>query len=179
MNAAPVPGTGVDTPEELRARGFEGFARIGMLRDDACRSVPVAAGVWVVLRELAAGVPHFLPRSTAAPWRGQDPTCSADALAGHWVAHAGLLYVSAAPGTGVRHLLQQRVKRFVRHGAGRVVAHWGGHRIWQLAGASSLRIAWRETPAESARDAARELIAEFESRHRALPFACDPGDEDA
>ncbi len=178
MTATTAAETGVDSVETLRALGFEGFRTVGALRDEAAGAVPAAAGVWVVLRE-GAGVPHFLPRSTGATWRGRDPSEPADALAARWVAHACVLYVAAAAGPGVRALLQQRIKRFLRFGAGRNVAHWEGRRVWQLAGASALRVAWKPLPAAEARAAARRLLEAFVKRHGAPPFANDTGDDDA
>jgi hypothetical protein len=164
---------------DLRALGFEGFLSVAQLRDEGAESVPVDAGVWVVVREGSPALPHFQPRSSAAAWRGQDPTLTADELAGRWVPQAYVLYVGLAPGTGVRHLLQQRIKRFLRFGSGRNVAHWSGRRIWQLSGTASLRIAWRATGPDAARGAAQEVLDAFSERHGSLPYANDMGEEEA
>ena len=178
MSGPVAPRPGVAGIEDLRACGFEGFASVGQLRDEAAASVPVAPGAWIVVRESAAALPRFLPRSTASEWRGQDPTMSADALGVRWVPHACVLYVGVAPGTGVRHLLQQRVKRFLRFGDGRNVAHWSGRHVWQLASAASLRIAWKVTTPEGARGAADELLQVFQEHHGAQPFANEAGEAD-
>jgi hypothetical protein len=174
VSAAASPLPSVDTLDDLRALGFEGFLTIAALREAPGEGVPVAPGAWVVLRE-SPGLPHFLASSTGADWRGQDPTVSADTLGARWVANARILYVGAAPGLGVRALLQQRIKRFVRFGQGRRVAHWSGRYVWQLAGSAALRVAWRVTPAQQARGAADQVLAAFAGRHGMPPFANEPG----
>jgi len=155
----------------LEAEGFEGFLTIGQLHRSDCLEVPDEPGVYVVLARGEA--PHgFLRRNTAPVWRGQDPTLPVEALGARWIEGAELLYVSAAPGPGVRSRLRQRIKRFLRFGHGKVVAHWSGHVIWQLRESSRLVVAWR--PCDSAGEAARtstELLARFEHRHGAPPFA--------
>ena len=114
-----------------------------MLRDEGAASVPATR----VSGSSCASRPRrcrtSCRSSTARRWRGKDPTLSADELGARWVPHACVLYVGLAPGAGVRHLLQQRVKRFLRFGGGRNVAHWGGRHVWQLADVSTLRIAWQ------------------------------------
>lgn len=179
MNVPVSDGPGLACVDDLRALGYEGFLTVSQLRDEGAESVPVEPGAWVVLRDGSSAVPRFLPRSSAAPWRGQDPTMTADALGARWVAHAYILYVGVAPGTGVRHLLQQRIKRFLRFGSGRNVAHWGGRFIWQLAGSASLRIAWHVTGAEGAREAADDMLRAFAERHSMQPFANDTEEDEA
>jgi hypothetical protein len=179
MNVPVSDGPGLASVEDMRALGYEGFLTVSQLRDEGAASVPVEPGAWVVLREGASAVPRFLARSTAAPWRGQDPTQTADALGARWVANAYVLYVGVAPGTGVRHLLQQRIKRFLRFGSGRNVTHWGGRFVWQLAGVSSLRIAWQVTGAEGARQAADDTLKAFFDRHGMPPFANDSEEDEA
>jgi len=178
VKGAVVQAPGVATAADLREQGFEGFVTFSALRADGAASVPVAPGVWVVVHEPVA-LPHFLPRSTAPAWRGQEPTLPPDALAARWVPHACVLYVGVAPGAGVRHLLRQQVKRFLRFGDGRNVAHWGGRAIWQLAGAGSLRVAWRVAPPDGVRAAAAGLLRAFEEHHGMRPFANEPEEDEA
>jgi hypothetical protein len=160
-----------DTAASLEVEGFAGFLTIGQLHRSDCLEVPDEPGVYVVLTRGEA--PHgFLRRSTAPVWRGHDPTLPVEALGARWIEGAELLYAGAAPGPGVRSRLRQRIKRFLRFGHGRVVAHWSGHAIWQLKESSRLVVAWRECG--SAEDASRlntDLLARFERRHGALPFA--------
>lgn len=177
MSAPDVTAPGMDTPDELRALGFEGFRTVAMLRDEGAASVPAEPGVWVVLRDVG-GVPHFLARNSGANWRGKDPSETADALGARWVARASVLYVAAAAGPGVRALLQQRVKRFLRFGMGRNVAHWEGRYVWQLAGSSALKIAWKPLPAAEARGAAERLLEGFVQRHGVMPFANVAGEDE-
>ena len=177
MNMPEAAISGTDTPEELRMFGFEGFSTVAALRDEAAASVPTTPGAWVVLRDVG-GVPHFLSRNTGAMWRGQDPTELPDTLAARWVARAGVLYIGTAAGPGVRGLLQQRIKRFLRFGMGRNVAHWEGRFIWQLAGAAALRVAWKSVPPARAQATAQHRLDAFVERHGVMPFANGTGDDD-
>jgi hypothetical protein len=159
----------------LRERGFTGFASVMALREDGAAAVPAEEGVWVVLREWEEA-PRFLPRSSAAHWRGLDPSVPAEELAARWLPGASLLYVELAEGSGVRSRLQQRIKRFLRFGAGKNVGHWQGRFIWQLAGASALRIAWKVAPSGVAGTEAQELLARFRAEYAAAPFANETGE---
>jgi len=157
--------------DTLEREGFGGFLTIGQLYRSDCLEVPDEPGVYVVLARGEA--PHgFRSRSTAPPWRGQDPTLSAEGLAARWIQDAELLYVGRAPGPGVRNRLRQRIKRFLRFGHGRVVAHWSGRVIWQLEESSRLEVAWRTCgDAEEAARLEAEVLSRFERQHGAAPYA--------
>jgi hypothetical protein len=167
-----MSGGGMDgdfgSADGLRAMGFEGFTSVRDLRRDDCRALPRENGVYVLVRE-RDGEPRFNPRGTAAFWRGQDPNVKLEVLAEKWVPGARLVYVGRAAGAGVRGRLQQRVKRMLRFGEGRNVAHWSGRYAWQLADAFDLLVAWKVC-----KDAVRQeiaLLTAFEARHEAMPFA--------
>jgi hypothetical protein len=159
---------GFDTIEELRAAGFEGFATVSDLIGSRCAEVPVARGVYVVVRE-SAEAPRFLPKSVGGHYRRKDPTEAVADLEAKWVPGAIILYFGRAAGPGVRSLLQQRVKRYIRFGGGRVVSHWGGRYVWQLTDHRSLRFAWKPCDDPIAEEA--RLLSTFERCHGALPFA--------
>jgi hypothetical protein len=76
-----------------------------------------------------------------------------------------------ALGPGVRSLLRQRVKRYLRFGHGRHVAHWGGRAVWQLEDRTILRIAWKPMPKDDAARAEYAYQDRFERHYGALPFA--------
>ncbi len=95
-----------------------------------------------------------------------------------WIPDTPLLFVAAAPGPGVRNLLRQRVKRYLRFGSGAVVGHWNGRFVWQLTDHRSLRIAWKVMAGEDPAAAAGAMIADFENRHGRPPFANDASSPD-
>lgn len=162
----------------LEAAGFVGFSATVTLQLDRCERVPVERGVYVVTRDPAYPV-QFRAKSPAGHYRGVDPTLAIETLTERWVEGATVLYVGIAPGTGVRALLQQRIKRTVRFGGGADIAHPGGASLWQLEGSMQLRIAWL-TLEEDPRPLRAALIAEFVARHGRAPFAQDDegeGDE--
>ncbi len=170
-----------DSIASLEAAGFEGFLTIGQLHSDACQSVPNQRGVYVVLTRGSA--PHqFRAKSSAPVWRGKQPALSLEELAEHWVPDASVLYIGRARGPGVRSRLRQRIKRYLRFGHGKVVAHWGGRLIWQLGEASRLVVAWRASDGlEDLADVGSSMLAEFERHYGALPFAnlrSEPGSDD-
>lgn len=152
----------------LRAMGFEGFRSVRDLRRDDCRDLPRDNGVYVMVRD-REGEPRFNVKGTAASWRGQNPNVKVDDLKEKWVPGAIVMYVGRAAGTGVRGKLQQRIKRWLRFGEGKNVAHWGGRYVWQLADAYDLPVAWKPC-----KDAVRQEVAllnAFEAKYGALPFA--------
>ena len=157
----------------LRAMGFEGFRSVRDLRRDDCRDLPRENGVYLLVRD-RAGEPRFNVKGTAASWRGQNPNVKVDELKEKWVAGAIVMYVGRAAGTGVRGKLQQRIKRWLRFGEGKNVAHWGGRYVWQLADAYDLPVAWK-----ACKDAVRQevaLLKAFEDKYGAMPFANLPGE---
>lgn len=132
--------------------------------------VPVAGGVYVVLRE-SMDLPEFLEVSAGGRFKDRDPTVSPDALRANWVTGASVLYIGKAK----TERLQTRLREFADFGAGRPVGHWGGRLIWQLADSGELLVAWRETPAGvDPRLVEADLIARFRSVYGKPPFANDP-----
>ena len=84
---------------------------------------------------------------------------------------AQVLYLGRACGPGVRSLLRQRVKRYLRFGHGRVVGHWGGRFVWQLRDHGTLRVAWKPTGDEDPALVEARLQARFREHYGMLPFA--------
>ena len=126
----------------LEAEGFQGFFTVGQLHAERCEGLPNEPGVYAMVRESLAP-PEFLSNSVAPIYRGQNPTQPIEALSARWVPGAQVLYFGRARGPGVRSLLRQRVKRYLRFGYGRVVGHWGGRFVWQLRDHAALRVAAR------------------------------------
>ena len=168
MTATDVSGAIFDSIDTLRAAGFDGFGSVNDLMGSRCAEVPVARGVYVVVREPALP-PRFMPSSAAGMFRGKMATVKVEELTKKWVANAIVLYVGQAGGTGVRSQLQQRIKRYIRFGSGKSVAHWGGRFVWQLADHRKLRFAW--LPEDQPAGLEARLLAAFETRYSALPFA--------
>jgi hypothetical protein len=154
----------------LQQSGFSGFHSISHLRQARCLDVPVERGVYVVVRDTDAP-PGFLARSVGGWYRHQDPSVAADVLKEKWVDGAPVLYIGRARGPGVRSLLQQRVKRYIRFGQGKAVGHWGGRFVWQLRDHVALQVAWRPTPDEDPEVTEAALLGGFFLRYQRLPFA--------
>jgi hypothetical protein len=154
----------------LREYGFRGFLSVARLRESLCVEVPVERGVYVVVRDTFLP-PKFLERSVGGRVRQVDPTVSVEVLSARWVEGAMVLYIGRARGPGVRSLLQQRVKRYIRFGQGRAVAHYGGRFIWQLRDHRALLLAWMPTPDEDPAAVDARLQSAFLASHGRLPFA--------
>ena len=153
----------------LEAEGFEGFFTVGQLHNEGCESVPNKPGVYAIVRK-PLDPPVFLTKSVGPIFRGQDPTRPVDELEQLWVPGAQVLYLGRACGPGVRSLLRQRVKRYLRFGHGRVVGHWDGRFVWQLRDHAALRVAWNSTVDDPAQFEAR-LQARFREHYGVVPFA--------
>ncbi|MCC6651503.1 MAG: hypothetical protein IT348_10190 [Candidatus Eisenbacteria bacterium] len=160
----------LDSADDLREYGFVGFRTTVQLREEDCMSIPSDSGAWVVLREWTTP-PKFMPKSSAGIWRRQSPTVSPEELAAKWVEDACVLYIGHAPGPGVRNRLQQRIKRFIRFGTGKAVAHWSGRYIWQLSGAAALRFAWYPCDKRDSDPLVNRMFKAFDERYGTLPFA--------
>ncbi len=154
----------------LRERGFTGFHSVSHLQRTRCLDVPVERGVYVVVRDTAAP-PEFLAQSVGGRYRQKDPSVAVEVLKERWVEAARVLYIGRARGPGVRSLLQQRVKRYLRFGQGKAVGHWGGRYIWQLLDHVALQIAWLSTPDEDPAAVEAALLDGFSLCYRRLPFA--------
>ncbi len=168
LHAGSTPVT--ESRATLEAAGFVGFSAMVTLQAERCERVPVACGVYVVVRDPAYPV-QFRAKSPAGRYRGEDPTLPVDLLTDRWVEGASVLYIGVAPGTGVRAMLQQRIKRTVRFGGGADIAHAGGAALWQLEGSMQLRFAWKSM--DDPRPYAESLLAEFVARHGRAPYAQD------
>ena len=173
MNATPPSTANRHAPGSrafLEAEGFEGFFTVGQLHAERCERLPNEPGVYAMVRESLAP-PEFLPNSVAPIYRGQNPTQPIEALSERWVPGAQVLYFGRARGPGVRSLLRQRVKRYLRFGYGRVVGHWGGRFVWQLRDHAALLVAWKSTDAEGALLTEARLQIRFREHYGVLPFA--------
>ena len=182
MSKAAQPGVDPGSRAFLEQQGFEGFLLVGQLRHDRCEALPNLPGIYAVVRETIEK-PEFMTRSNAAEYRGESPTRPIDELIECWVPRAQILFYGRAFGPGVRSLIKQRVKRYMRFGQGRVVGHWDGRFVWQLRDHSSLRIAWKVIESGDLQAAEDELQLRFSAHYGEPPFAnmtrvSDPADPD-
>ena len=152
--------------DALSAEGFRGFVTFAVLREGGLDLVPQKPGVYVVLRQSQAH-PAFLARNPGGRFKGRDPTVPVPELERKWVAGVSLVYV------GKGSNLLRRLRQFAAFGAGRLVGHWGGRYIWQLADDDDLLVGWRPV-AEPETEAGAEgaLVARFKASNEGLlPFA--------
>lgn len=156
--------------EFLQGAGFLGFRSMSHLLRTGCLEVPVERGVYVVVRD-SERRQEFLARSVGGWFRQQDPSVTVDVLKERWVEGAQVLYLGRARGPGVRSLLQQRVKRYIRFGQGKAVAHAGGRFIWQLRDHMALKVAWLPTPDKDPAILEAALLEGFYLLYERLPFA--------
>lgn len=156
------------TRQTLKADGFTGFRT---LADLEINRIPQKPGIFAVLRPEGFR-PQYLARSTAGVFKKKDPTLRADALAAEWVDDAEVLYLGkAGPGSKGNRGLRRQIQEFVDFGKGKPPGHWDGRLIWQLAGAGSLIVAWKELPAEQLTAVEAGYHAGFREEYGRLPFA--------
>ena len=63
----------------------------------------------------------------------------------------------------------ERIRAYLRFGAGAAVGHSGGRYTWQLAGSDNLLVTWKI--AEGAREQESALLSAFVAKFGQLPFA--------
>jgi hypothetical protein len=154
--------------QTLKTDGFTGFRT---LADLEIMRIPQKPGIFAVLRPEGYR-PQFLARSTAGVFKKKDPSLRSDALDAEWVDGADVLYVGkAGPGSKGNRGLRRQIQEFVDFGKGKPPGHWDGRLIWQLGGAGSLIIAWKELPAEQLTAAEAGYHAQFVEEFGRLPFA--------
>lgn len=118
-------------------------------------------GVYVVA--LTSPTPDFVSESVGGWFKGRCPSVSIDALRTKWVPGTEVLYVGRASN------LRRRIGQLVRFGHGQAVGHWGGRYLWQLGAHADFVVTWRSDADPVA--AETELLAQFEDRFGALPYA--------
>jgi len=159
-----------DMIQAVREAGFSGFKTAGELTRSNLAEVPEAPGVYMVVRDRTTP-PAFASRSQGGHFKGKDPTVDLATLQRNWVSGAAVLYIGKAGGGSSSATLRQRLKRYLRFGAGHPVGHWGGRLIWQLRDADSLLFCWRPAGGADAREFERQLIQEFLKSFGTRPFA--------
>ncbi len=160
------------TRVDLERLGFSGFVSVRELRRErpVAASVPRAdIGVYVAYRESERPV-SFVRVSPAGRWRG-DPTRPLPVLRARWVPESPIVYIGRADRRNLEseNSLRDRVKAYIRFGAGSNARHSGGYPTWQLADSDRLLIAWCVTRAPRALE--RRLVVAHQARFGALPFA--------
>jgi len=156
------------TRQTLKADGFTGFRTIASLETNR---IPQKPGIFAVLKP-ESFQKQFLAKSTAGVFKKKDPSLKAEALADEWVDDADVLYVGkAGQGSKGNRGLRRQIQEFVDFGNGKPPGHWDGRLIWQLAGAGSLIIAWKELPVDQLTDAEAKYHADFREEFGRLPFA--------
>ena len=154
--------------QSLKQDGFTGFRA---LADLDINRIPQKPGVFAVLRP-EGFQPQFLAKSTAGVFKKKDPSLKAAELTAEWVDDADVLYVGkAGPGSKGNRGLRRQIQEFIDFGKGKPPGHWDGRLIWQLAGAGSLLIAWKELPVDQLNDAEAASHAAFLQSYGRLPFA--------
>lgn len=146
--------------------GFEGWIPARSLYRDV---VPKGVGGVYLAYRAPNEPPTFLPRSSAGPHKGRNPTIPVGDLQRAWVPESQVVYIGKANLTP-RSDLRRRVWAYVRQGRGATAGHWGGRATWQLADSSDLLIAWMATDRDP-RAVEREMLAVFVKNHGRLPFA--------
>ena len=154
--------------KSLQTEGFTGFRPIGGLE---ANRIPQRQGIFAVLRP-AGHEAVFLAASTAGTFKRKNPSVSRGMLAEEWVEDADILFIGkAGPGSKGNRGLRRQIQEFVDFGQGKPPGHWEGRLIWQLAGAGTLLVAWKELPLEELNTALAAYHEQFVQWYGRLPFA--------
>lgn len=152
----------------LKNDGFTGFRSFEQLD---IYQVPQVPGIYAVLKP--EGFEQlFLAKSVGGQFKKRDPSLLQPALEKEWIEAADVLYIGkAGPGSTDNRGLRRRIQEFADFGRGKLVGHWGGRLLWQLAESQSLVIAWKELAASEVNSAEAAYQADFISHYGRLPFA--------
>ncbi len=148
---------------KYKKEGFNGFVKVADLRLTS-GMIPDNGGVYVVVRA-SDDLPQFLEEGTGGHFKGKNPNVAIAELQNNIVKGSATMYIGKATN------LRKRLEQFLRFGAGANVGHWGGRYLWQLADASDLLIAWKETPMIDPRGVEVDMLTEYVNEYGRLPFA--------
>ena len=150
--------------EGIERQSFSGFVAVSLLRELACRQVPEAPGVYLILRLQPQPV-IFLDCSTGGHFRGRDPAVPIQELQQAWVTGPIVIYIGKAT------VLRDRLRTYMHFGEGHPAPHWGGRYVWQLADAERLLVCWKVLADEKQANVESQLIQQFKVRYGTRPFA--------
>ena len=149
--------------EELKSAGFVGFKTVAEMQSGGCRELPLAGGVYMIIRPLNKK-PQFLQVGSGGHFKGKDPNVSIEELKANWVDNTCVLYIGKATS------LKKRLSQYMSFGRGSNVGHWGGRLIWQLADVGQMLVCWKTT-SDVPRKVEENMIADFKDQYGQWPFA--------
>jgi excinuclease UvrABC nuclease subunit len=148
---------------DLEAAGFEGFISVRELQATECSAVPSEPGVYLVMRD-PNNPPDFLEVSVGGYHQERNPTVPHKRLVEEWVSGALVIYIGKAD------ILRKRLRKYMRFGEGKPVAHHGGRLIWQLGDNQEVLVCWK--PVANPSQYENDLIGQFKQQHGGKrPFA--------
>lgn len=154
----------------LGADRFDGFCTIAQLRHTSYSALPRRAGVYFIVW-VSRGTPKFLRTGPEQRSKRKHPAPQPGELRRRWVPGAHTVYMRKAGRHESEVTLRSRLRAYLRFGEGRSAGHAGGRAIWQLADPERLLVAWMPTGRREPRAVEKVLLAAFEARFGALPFA--------
>ena len=146
---------------------FAPGATLAELYQERYKSLPVDAGVYLVVRDSTDG-PSFAQESPAGWFKQKDPSYPISVVNENWVLGAKLVYIGKAAG---RRGLRQRVCQLIDFGYGKAIGHRGGRALWHLEDFPTFRLSWQVCDATAADEFESQLIQQFREHHGARPFA--------
>lgn len=153
----------------LEKLNFTGYFPIEQLRKNI-QLIPDQPGVYVLITPNPSQK-RFLEKGSGGYFKGKEPNISLFALEKEWVQGAEIVYIGKAGGSSSKSTLRKRLKQYFDFGAGKVVGHYGGRLVWQLAESESLIVAWLPCLNIESSTLESNLINEFKNAWGQRPFA--------
>lgn len=158
---------------ELMGAGFDGFVPFGSIRQQYSQGdggIPMSPGVYVVVR-LSTGPPSFLAKGFGGTHKARKANVPVAELAAKWVPGASVVYIGKASQRKRLDGLWGRISEYEKAGhRGQTHGHSGGERIWQLADARDLRVAWKVVPGNTEKSFETAMILAFMDKYGRIPF---------
>lgn len=158
---------------ELMGAGFDGFIPFGSIHQQYSQGddgIPTSPGVYVVIR-LSTAPPSFLTKGFGGTHKAKKANVPVAELAAKWVPGASVVYIGKASQRKKLDGLWGRISEYEKAGhRGQTHGHSGGERIWQLADARDLRVAWKVVPGNTEKSLETAMILAFMDKYGRIPF---------
>lgn len=164
--------------EVLGTHGFAGFKSVGELINDcysrqdrvmkSSPNVPEKKGVYMVLTPR-----DFCPTLVLAGengFLGGKADATLEYLNKKWVEDTIVTYIGQAGGGSSSEVLQERIRRYLKHGLRGRGGHRGGRLIWHISNPLKLVVCWKVLVNDDPSRVESVLLDEFEECYRSLPF---------
>jgi len=119
----------------------------------------------------ASGIRPELVLAGKNGFLGGKPSATISYLDQKWVDDTIVIYIGQAGGGSSAVVLQERIRRYLKHGKTGEGSHTSGRLIWHIPDPTKLVLCWKKLTKDDPERIESDLLDEFEDCYRQLPFA--------